>query len=139
MGSMVHFLAKCKNRLYGVVSSCSILDVVWKGRLENDGIDKPQQALDLINVDKARLVEDKIPYEKLTLNTEFSDSEVTYELNREIIKEKKDKQVLLKIKKLKGQVNDLKNHSINSLLSYIHTIRTMDQHSKKMVFKRFEP
>jgi len=45
----------------------------------------------LINVDKARLVEDKIPYEKLTLNTEFSDSEVTYELNREIIKEKKDK------------------------------------------------
>lgn len=80
-----------------------------------------------------------MPYEKLTLNTEFSDSEVTYELNREILKEKKDKQVLLKIKKLEGQVNDLKNHSINSLLSYIHTIRTMDQHSKKMVFKRFEP
>ena len=45
----------------------------------------------------------------------------------------------MKIKKLEGQVNDLKKHSINSLLSYIHTIRQMDQHSKKMMFKRFEP
>lgn len=44
----------------------------------------------------------------------------------------------MKIKKLEGQVNDLKKHSINCLLSYIHTIRQMDQHSKKMMFKRFE-
>ena len=63
---------------------------------------KQQQALDLINTPKVRLVEDKIPYEKLTLNTEFSDNELTYELNREIIKDKKNKQVLLKIKKLEG-------------------------------------
>lgn len=56
----------------------------------------------MINIPKARLVEDKIPYEKLSLNTEFSDTEVTYELNREIIKEKKDKSALLKIKKLEG-------------------------------------
>ena len=32
----------------------------------------------------------------------------------------------------------MKNHSINSLLSYLHTVRLMDQHAKKMVFKRFE-
>jgi len=95
--------------------------------------------LDFLNIPKARLVEDKLPYEKLTLNTEFSEEEITFELNRELVQEKKDKQVLLKIKKLEGQVNKLKNHSINSLLSYIHTIRQMDQHSKKMIFKRFEP
>ena len=50
-----------------------------------------EAALDLLNIPKARLVEDKIPYEHLTLNTEFSDDEVTYELNRQILKENKDK------------------------------------------------
>ena len=80
----------------------------------------------MINVAKARLIEDKIPYENLTLNTEFSDDEVTYVLNREIIKEKKDKKVLGKIRKLEGQVKDLKYHSIKNLLAYIHSIRRMD-------------
>lgn len=65
-----------------------------------------------MNVPKARLIEDKLPFEKLTLNTEFSDDEVTFDLNREIIKERKDKSVLVKIKKLEGQVKDLKCLSI---------------------------
>jgi len=73
---------------------------------------KKASAIDLLNIPKARLIEDKVPYEKLKLNTEFSDDEVTFELNREIVKEKKDKSVLLKIKKLEGQVKDLKSHSI---------------------------
>ena len=71
-------------------------------RQKQNKANRQQQALDLINTPKVRLVEDKIPYEKLTLNTEFSDNELTYELNREIIKDKKNKQVLLKIKKLEG-------------------------------------
>ena len=71
-------------------------------RQQQNKANRQQQALDLINTPKVRLVEDKIPYEKLTLNTEFSDNELTYELNREIIKDKKNKQVLLKIKKLEG-------------------------------------
>jgi hypothetical protein len=56
----------------------------------------------LINVAKARLVEDKIPYENLTLNTEFSDDETNFVLNREIIKGKKDKKLLKNIKKLES-------------------------------------
>jgi hypothetical protein len=47
--------------------------------------------LDFLNIPKARLVEDKLPYEKLTLNTEFSEEEITFELNRELVQEKKDK------------------------------------------------
>lgn len=43
------------------------------------------------------------------------------------------------IKKLEEQVKDLKNNSVAGLLSYIHSIRQMDSHSKKMVYKRFEP
>ena len=63
---------------------------------ENQKVEKgykknKQAAIDLMNIPKARLIEDKIPYEKLALITEFSDDEVTHELNREILKEKKDK------------------------------------------------
>ena len=47
--------------------------------------------MDFLNIRKARLVEDKLPYEKLTLTTQFSEDEITYELNRELIGEKKDK------------------------------------------------
>ena len=80
----------------------------------------------MINIQKARLVEDKIPYENLTLFTEFSDDETNFVLNREIIKEKKDKKLLKNIKKLESQVKDLKHHSVSNLLTYIHSIRAMD-------------
>ena len=49
---------------------------------------------------KARLVEDQISYEDLALVDNFDEDEVTFALNRQIIKNRKDKVALQKAKKL---------------------------------------
>ena len=50
---------------------------------------------------KARLIEDKISYEDLAVQDNFSDDEITFSLNRQMIKDKKDKVGLKKAKILK--------------------------------------
>lgn len=40
---------------------------------------------------KVRLTEDKISYEDLACQDNFSDDEITFALNRQLIKDKKDK------------------------------------------------
>ena len=40
---------------------------------------------------KVRLTEDKISYEDLACQDNFSDDEITFVLNRQLIKDKKDK------------------------------------------------
>ena len=54
----------------------------------------------IINMKKARLTEDKMSYEDLAVMDIFSDDEVTVALNRQMIREKKDKSALIKAKKL---------------------------------------
>jgi hypothetical protein len=43
---------------------------------------------------KARLTEDKMSYEDLAVLENFSDDEITFALNRQNIKDKKDKSAL---------------------------------------------
>ena len=50
----------------------------------------------LLKIKKVRLIEDYLPYEDLAVLENFSEDEVTFELNRKIIKEKKDKIALKK-------------------------------------------
>ena len=45
---------------------------------------------ELLKIKKVRLIEDKIAYEDLAVMDNFSEDEITFELNRKIIKEKKD-------------------------------------------------
>jgi hypothetical protein len=56
---------------------------------------------DLLNMKKARLTEDKMSYEDLAVLENFSDDEITFALNRQNIKDKKDKLALQKAKLLK--------------------------------------
>ena len=55
---------------------------------------------ELLRFKKVRLVEDRISYEDLAVMDNFSEDEITFELNRKIIKEKKDKIALKKARKL---------------------------------------
>lgn len=48
----------------------------------------------LLSHKKARLIEDKMSYEELAVIENFSEDEVTFALNRQIIKERKDKAAL---------------------------------------------
>jgi hypothetical protein len=56
---------------------------------------------ELLNMKKARLTEDKMSYEDLAVLEIFSDEEITFALNRQNIKDRKDKNALQKAKMLK--------------------------------------
>ena len=54
----------------------------------------------ILTMKKARLTEDRMSYEDLAVMDIFSDDEVTVALNRQMIREKKDKSALMKARKL---------------------------------------
>lgn len=56
---------------------------------------------ELLSLKKARLTEDKMSYEDLAVQENFSDDEITFALNRQNIKDRKDKIALQKAKILK--------------------------------------
>ena len=49
---------------------------------------------EMMNLKKARLIEDKMTFEDLAVIENFSEDEVTFALSRLIIKERKDKSAL---------------------------------------------
>ena len=57
---------------------------------------------DLMSIKKVRLTEDHMAYEDLAVLDNFSADEPTFALNRQNIKEKKDKTALKKVKLLKS-------------------------------------
>ena len=92
----------------------------------------------LLRFKKVRLVEDRISYEDLAVMDNFSEDEITFELNRKIIKEKKDKIALKKARKLEQQLIELKQFSIEAMKTIVETIKSIDENSKKIVFKHFD-
>jgi Cu/Ag efflux protein CusF len=55
-----------------------------------------------------------------------------------MIKDKKDKVALQKAKILKQQLYELKKHSIKGMKAIIETISSIDENSKKILFKHFD-
>jgi len=67
----------------------------------SDNPDHNKKLLDeLLKHKKVRLVEESLPYEDLAVLENFSEDEITYELKRKILKERKDKIALKKARKL---------------------------------------
>ena len=93
---------------------------------------------ELLKIKKVRLIEDKIAYEDLAVMDNFSEDEITFELNRKIIKEKKDKIALKKARKLEQQLKELKQFSVDAMRTIVDTIKSIDENSKKIVFKHFD-
>lgn len=77
-------------------------------------------------------------YEDLALMDNFDEDEVTFALNRQIIKNRKDKVALQKAKKLEKQLNDLKLISVEGMKAVVDTINSINDNSKKMAFKHFD-
>lgn len=59
---------------------------------------------ELMSFKKARLTEDKMAYEDLAVQDNFSEDEITFALNRQNIKNRKDKIALKRAKVLKKQI-----------------------------------
>lgn len=99
-------------------------------------MDEMHQAL--LTHKKARLIEDKMSYEDLAVMGNFDDDELTYALNRQMLKERKDTAALRKAKKLEQQFKDLRRISLDGMQAIVETITAIDENSKKIVFKHFD-
>lgn len=93
---------------------------------------------DIFNLKKARLTEEKMRYEDLAVMDLFSDDEITVALNRQIIRERKDKAALMKARKLQEQLIELKKFAIDGMQAIVETITSIDENSKKILFKHFD-
>tara|TARA_B110000285_G_C15122157_1_gene617856 strand:- start:1393 stop:1581 length:189 start_codon:yes stop_codon:yes gene_type:complete len=62
----------------------------------------------LNKIRKVRLVEENIKYDDLAVEENFSENEISYDLNRAMLDERKERKALKKAKFLKQQIKDLK-------------------------------
>ena len=92
----------------------------------------------ILAMKKVRLTEEGMSYEDLAVLENFSDDEITYELNREIIKNRKDQKALQKAKILRSQIKKLKRFSFEGMRAILDTISSIDDSSKKILFKHFD-
>ena len=92
----------------------------------------------ILAMKKVRLTEEGMSYEDLAVLENFSDDEITYELNREIIKSRKDQKALQKAKILRSQIKKLKRFSFEGMRAILDTISSIDDSSKKILFKHFD-
>ena len=68
----------------------------------------------------------------------FSDDEMTFELNKVFQKEMKNKTTLRKSRILEKELKNLKKFSIESMKIIINTMKSIDENSKRVVFKHFD-
>ena len=93
---------------------------------------------ELLGFKKVKLIEDKLSYEDLVVEENYSDEEVTITLNRQLLKEKKDKQALVKVRILQKHIADLKNLTMQGMDAIVDTMKQVDESSKKMAYSHFD-
>jgi hypothetical protein len=93
---------------------------------------------ELLGFKKIMLIEDKLSYEDLIVEDNYSDEEVTITLNRQLLKDKKNKQALVKVKVLQKHIADLKNLTLNGMDAIVDTMIAVDESSKKMAYSHFD-
>ena len=93
---------------------------------------------ELLKIKKVRLVENNVHFEELALMNNFSDDEITFELSKLIQKEAKNKKTLRKTRMLEQELKSLKRYSIESMKIIINTMKSIDENSKRIVFKHFD-
>lgn len=92
---------------------------------------------EMLNLKKVRLIEDKLSYEELAVQNNFSDDEVTFVLNRQLLKDRKDKQALIRVHRLEKQLKALKKLTVDGMQAVVDTIDKIDENSKKIVYRHF--
>jgi len=77
-------------------------------------------------------------YEDLVMEDNFSEDEVPVSVAIKSLKDKKDKQALKKLANLEKQIGNLKNFTVDSMQLILKTLRSIDENSKKIVYKHFD-
>ena len=95
-----HYFRKLKNQQQQLLKIREMSDEMEAEGLGDDPESNKKITNALLGIKKARLIEDKMSYEELAVLENFSEDEITFELNRQIIKDRKDKIALQKARKL---------------------------------------
>ena len=130
-----HYFRKLKNQ------QRKLLDIRQRSLDEHKGKSETVIAQyieeEMLNLKKVRLIEDKLSYEELAVQNNFSEDEVTFVLNRQLLKDRKDKQALLRVHRLEKQLKALKALTVDGMYAVVDTIEKIDENSKKIVFRHF--
>ena len=73
----------------------------------------------------------------MAVKENFSEDEITYELKRKLIKEKKTKLALQQLKKMEEHILETKFVTMRGMKTLLDTIHQIDENSKKMAYKPF--
>lgn len=92
----------------------------------------------MMELKKARLVEEGMSYEELIMEQNFSEDEVTFTLNRRLVKEKKELMCLHQVKRMERQTLELMEETAKGMQAMIETIHSIDENCKKILYKEFE-
>ena len=93
---------------------------------------------ELMNIKKARLVEEKLAYEDLTIDENFSADEVTFTYNCTKLSEENVKKALVQCKQLDSHIKSLKMFAIESMDLVLNTLTSINENSQKIAFKHFD-
>lgn len=107
-----------------------------RGSEDDDSLD--EQIIEYVkSIKKVRLVEDQMSYEDMAVLRNFSDDEITFALNRQLLKEKYDRIALQRVRRVQNKLRDLKNVTREGLHAYCDAIYNIEDQGKKLVFQHF--
>ena len=76
-------------------------------------------------------------YEDMAVLDNFSEDEITFALNRQLLKEKYDRVTLTRVRKIQSRLKELKGWTNESMHAFCDNIFDIDDRGKKLVFKHF--
>lgn len=92
----------------------------------------------MLDMKKARLVEEQMDYEELVMEENFSDDEITATLNRRLLKERVQLLCLQQVRRMERQFRDMVGETSRGMQAVIETIHAIDDQSKKILYKEFK-
>ena len=92
----------------------------------------------MLDMKKARLVEEQMDYEELVMEENFSDDEITATLNRRLLKESVQLLCLQQVRRMERQLRDMVGETSRGMQAVIETIHAIDDQSKKILYKEFK-
>lgn len=92
----------------------------------------------MLDMKKARLIEEQMDYEELVMEENFSDDEITATLNRRLLKERVQLLCLQQVRRMERQFRDMVGETSRGMQAVIETIHAIDDQSKKILYKEFK-
>lgn len=127
-----HYLRKIKRQQH------TLNNIRMVGKPNRNGEILWDISMQMLEMKKARLVEEQMNYEELVMEENFSDDEITATLNRRLLKERTQLLCLQQVRRMENQFRDIVGETSNGMKAVIDTIHAIDDQSKKILYKEFK-